>query len=128
MIDELIAHISGSVPSLINVDHAFTMEAVDELNEQAPAAFLYPGDESGEPSVFDNVTKQRLTLQIIVVLICPIAELTSLKKTLRNKVLGWQFDDDHDPLEFLNAKPVDIKSNHIWWRETYVTRTHIRPT
>lgn len=126
MIDAVIARLEAEAASLVTVDHAFFMEPVDDLAAEVPAVYAYPGDEIAARSAHDNVVVQQVTEQIALVIVCPVASFVAIRDEVRGALLGYQPAANLTDLEYVSGKPLDIRGDYLWYRQTYITEYHIR--
>ena len=93
-------------PSLLLVKPAYSLNAVQDLTDQTPAAFVHPIDAVAGPNIVDNCVRQMLTERWGVLL----AALVGYQPT------GWE-----DVIEYVSGQLVDLDASVIWWREVFRT-------
>lgn len=128
MIDALIDHLRQNAPSFVTITHALSMEPIDDLTEESPAAYLYLGGESASLSDGDGYIAQEVTRTIACFVVGRHDRMMDLRTEIRALILNYQADAYHTPCEFVGGETATINGEYQWWQDTYITRTHYRQT
>ena len=128
MITALIATVRASAGSFVTVELAQSMEPIDYLQAETPAAYFYLGGESASQSDADGAIVQEVTSTVNVFVVGKHEAMMTLRAELRQLILNYQPDVYHTPLEFVGGDSASIKGEWQWWQDTYTTRTHYRQT
>lgn len=98
-------------------------------NDQSyPAAFVHPIGASASGSVADNFISQRVTEQFAVLLVAPSADIGSIRKDVRDTLLGYQPGVTTEQIEYDAGVVVKIDAHITTWRELYSYAHFIRQT
>lgn len=125
-LDALIAHVEAECPALQSVQRAFEMAPVDDLEQETPAAFLFPMQDNAGADGGDNYVVQNVTTDYAIFIVGPFDSLESLRAEIRTALLGWQATQYHQAMTYVSGQAEDIKGDYLWWREVYRTSVHIR--
>ncbi|NIB44816.1 hypothetical protein HBA55_34870 [Pseudomaricurvus alkylphenolicus] len=125
MIEVVIARLKAQASAFKSVEFALDMDPIEDLKEETPAILVWPGEESAAASVHDSAVRQQLQQQIELFIVCDISDIEVRKSEVRQLLLGWQPTTYHNPIELVKGKPQELKASYVWWRETYLTATHI---
>lgn len=118
---DLITYIGANSTAFETIEHAWTMQPLDDLPNNTPALLVFPGNEASKPGTAQTCVIQETIKEINIFMVCPVADLETLKDELNSVILGWQYTIRHEPLEHFKGMPQDIKGNHIWYLETFST-------
>lgn len=126
MIDDFIAYLKSelSMPVL----YAHTTDPVEDASTEMPIVLVYPGSLSADPSQVDNFVRQQVTLQLVCLVACDIAQYDTQLLALRSAAIGWTRDEYTDAAELESSETVDVKGRYIWVREVYSIQYHITET
>ena len=120
--------VRASAGSFVTVELAQSMEPIDDLQAETPAAYFYLGGESASQSDADGAIVQEVTRTVNVFVVGKHEAMMTLRAELRQLILNYQPDVYHTPLEFVGGDSASIKGEWQWWQDTYTTRTHYRQT
>lgn len=126
LITDLITHITTNSSTFNRVEHAWTMEAIDEHTNEVPALFLSHGIETSLEASTSPVVNQQTTKEINIYIVCDSSELESIMSEVNSLVQGWQYDQYHTQMMHKKGLPQDINGKYIWYMETYYTKYHRR--
>ena len=113
----------------INPDYhvapAFGLNAIQDMETQTPAIFVFPVEESGEKSQMDNLVVQsinaRFGLQVVTANIQDNHEpLENVRDACFKSLLGWQ-PDDAFPIQYLKGYCQELTHSQIWWVDIFYT-------
>lgn len=128
MITDLIATVRASAGSFVTVALAQSMEPIDDLQAETPAAYFYLGGEAASQSDTDGAIVQEVTRTVNVFVVGLHENMMTLRAEIRQLILNYQPDAYHTPMEFVGGDSASIKGEWQWWQDTYTTRTHYRQT
>ncbi len=126
MIDEIVCRLEAETTSFKLVTHAYSMTMIDNISEETPAVFVYPGEESASESGFDSQVIQQNHMQAVAIIVGSTSGVEALKKDVRSALIGWQPSQYHDPVQLVKGRPEEISSSHIWWKEIYTSSVQLR--
>lgn len=126
MIDDLIAHLESSTTSFKRITHAQDQAPVDNITEELPLLGVFPGAEHSEPDGTDYLDSKVVSTQVLVHIVCLIADMEPLRTELRTATLGWCPSEHHSDLTLLSGELLQLKAGICWWQETYTSRIVIR--
>lgn len=134
MIPAIIARLQAQVPAFKRVEGVAGFQRATENNPPAtPAAFVFTVDESGVAGDVDadDGEGQRVVVTLAIVLVVRNVadahgaaaedDMDALRGQVRQALLGWTTDTDHDPLERLRSSLSAFRDGHMWWQETWTT-------
>ncbi len=101
----------------IHMEITYTYLAADA--QDLPAAFVYPISRSGDPSVFDNYTKQRIEAQYAILIVTDDDNISALQDEIQASLLGWQQSAEHGEMEYGSGVSIEGVGGLSLWRETY---------
>ena len=101
-------------------------------DHEMPAAYLLQGGDSAQPSpTVAGRHRQRVSQLIGVTLAlksktgryeaADSAAVDALLDRLRGRLVGWQPEQQLDPLDFVAGRPLALRDRIFWWGETYRT-------
>jgi len=120
---DFITYLQGELSQ--DVKYAYTSDPVEDVDEDLPIIFVYPGSFSASPSETDNYVRQLISEEVICLIGCPIADYESIRDQLRAAAIGWTHEE-YDALELSGGETLNIAGGVIWVQETYMTRRIIR--
>lgn len=125
MIAEFITYLQGAglTPG---VRFAFTTEPIEDYSDDLPVIMVYPQDYSASENGADVLVVQAVTVQIVCLLGCAVADYETLLDELRAKAIGWVAGGSWDAMELASASIVGLQGGYIWWQEVYSVRGQIR--
>lgn len=101
----------------INMELSYTYLALASQN--LPAAFVYPIQRVGRPSVFDNYTKQKIDAEYAVLIVTDDNNIPALQNEVQASLLGWQQSANHHEMEYGSGASVEGVGGLSMWREIY---------
>ena len=136
-VSPVIQRLTAQVPALRLVGGAARLEEALEGIKTLPAAFALLARENAEPSPFmDQMVQQQVASYFAVVIACrnlsdasgkAAAEtLEPLRHVIRQALLNWAPDVEHDGCEFDNGEMLNFVNKVLWWQDTYRTAYMIR--
>jgi len=101
----------------INLDVAYTY--ITSASQALPAAYVYPLSRSGNPSVYDNFTKQLVSEDFAILVITGDGDMPALLGEIQAALVGWQQSPEHHEMEYGNGSSIEGVGGLELWRETY---------
>lgn len=117
---DLITYIGANSTAFETIEHAWTMQPLDDLPNTTPALLIFPGNEASKPSIASCVIQETIK-EVSIFIVCTVDDLETLKEELNRVILGWQYSQNYTPLEHVKSMPQDIKGTHIWYLEIFST-------
>ena len=127
MIAELITRLQAADVGYETIQHAWTLDALDAINETMPLALFVPGPADAEASQSLPI-RQRVTETVVVVTICPWAELDALRSGLYGALLGYQHGSAYTELEYRQGEVNRIGGSIVQWMDMFFCHRWIQPT
>lgn len=124
--DAVIARLKEKVPEAKTIQHAWFMDAIENLEEETPALFVYPGPEKAHESELDNFISQQVEGGLVVFIVTRHNQRNAIRQQVQQALLGWQTTPYHNGLQFVEGDRRDASQRHIWWRDVYSDQFHIR--
>lgn len=126
MINETIEYLEGikSRLGVRAVDHAWTMDPVDNFAVDIPAVLLFSGKHTGIGDA-DYCQRQTVVIQLNAFVVCTTEELDAVLAALRPALLTLQPDDVLESYSFSEGAPRDIRGELVWWLDQYHTTARI---
>ncbi len=124
--DELIGLVRQLCPFFVTVDHPWFMEALDELDQEIPAALIWmSGDEAlDEPK--SQVATQQVVQNYGVWIVAPRDRLEQARSEIRGLMLGWSPNEMTGDAYYLKGRAENIAGDIVWWREYWALPVWIR--
>jgi len=125
----VINQLKNNVSLLQNrVETAQSLTALsdDEISYDLPIAFVYPGKEMATQSELINATSQLSPARIQILIAAHNTDgnsepLEDVRDQIKNALIGWQIDSEHDHFKFIEGDIVDVSKRFIWWKDSYET-------
>lgn len=105
------------------INYAFTMDAVDNINSDVPALFVYPLGKKSQPRLTDNRSVQRTDYIFAVQVVCPIETFETRENELYAKLVGEQFGGVTTMTEHIESDVMGIRDPVIWMLNTFKFNT-----
>lgn len=121
MIPSIITALKAAGTDFVTIDHALSMEPIDNLEVGTPALFLFEGEGKGLDSDGDSCVEQVEVRSVIAFIVCPWVDLETLRDQEKNVIRGYQFKPAQTPLKLASSQTVSIKGEYIWRKDTYTT-------
>ncbi len=124
-IEQYRAEIEDKAPFFKTVELAWTMEPVEDFEEEVPAALVYPGEQYSTRDSDSPTSRQGVVSEIRVLIVCKLSDLSRGIKDLREALFGFQPGEKFEETKYRNrgerpfGRPIDIKAKYVWWEETY---------
>lgn len=128
MIDQLIQRLTDETTSFNTISYSWTMQPFDDPKTNAPALYVFHGDETSYPGSLDNCVSQSSIWEFGIFIIGDHTDLDTLKAEVRSALLGWQFNSECTGLEHKKGVLQHITANYVWWLDMFVTTTNLRGT
>lgn len=116
-------------PTGLRVHGALTRQLLQQVSQRSgDAAFLSYEGESGPPSDTIGVTRQLVTTRVLVTLRVTnvrgadegLAELETMRNTVRQQLLGWQPAGAASEVEFVRGAALGVDAvGAQWWADVY---------
>lgn len=126
MIAQLIARLEAAGTDYDTIQHAWSLDVVDNLNTPMPMAILIPGPAQTEPSASLPI-RQRVTETVVVMTICPWNELDALRSQLYSALLGYEHAQEYTELEHRNGEVSRINGSVVQWMDMFFCHRWIQP-
>lgn len=123
LIDTLVAANTG----YRTVEHAWTLDAIDQLRDPMPYAIFVPGPINSDPSPSLPI-RQRSSETVLVVTICLWGELEGLRNQLYQTLLGYQHAPEYTELEHRQGEVQRINGSIVHWVDIFATDRWMPPT
>ncbi len=102
-----------------------------ESTQQTPRSWVVPARETASPSDLENATSQNTREEFLVITAVRNVrdgtgkaahdELREIRREQKDALIGWELDEDHEPVEFIDGRPVLFSNGVIWWIDRYRT-------
>lgn len=126
MIAALITRLGAAGSAYTTIQHAWTLDAIDSINTPMPMALFIPGPIQSEASGSLPI-RQMLTETIVVMTICPWAELDDLRNQLYGALLGYQHNTGYTELEHRQGEVNRINGSVVQWMDMFVCNRWMGP-
>lgn len=97
-------------------------------SEGWPTLLVGAEQVSGQPSMFDNFTRQRVTRNFSFVIVSDQSDIEPLRAELQAALLGWQQPGADHEFEFASGAVVAMPGGLFAWRDVYTDATYIQQT
>jgi hypothetical protein len=121
MIPTIITALKAAVTDFVTIEHAFSMEPVDDLEAKAPAAYLYQGEGKGMDDYADSCVIKREQRSVVVLIVCKWTDLETLRDQTKAVIRGYQYKPEQTPLILASSQTVKIRGEYIWRKDIYTT-------
>ncbi len=133
----VIDHLDVQVPDLRQVSGAAQLARAAENLKQTPSAFVLPNAErpSGN-STGTMVVRQQNTVRFGVILAVQNlsdsrgqkaqADLRVLRTQIMAVLLGWEPDEDMNPIEYTGGRLMQVTDQVLWWQDDFLTTHYLR--
>jgi len=128
MIADLIAQLENNTSSFDTIEYSWTMQPFDDPTTNAPAIYVFHGDETSYPGNLDNCVSQESIVEVGVFIIGDHTTMDALKAEVRSALLGWQYSSAYTGLEHKKGTLQHITAKYVWWLDMFVTTTNLRGT
>ncbi len=138
MLSETIERLKTGAPDLKKVFGAAEFAAIKESPPlaQLPQAYVIPLAERAQPSERVNAVRQRVDIEIGVVLAIggsraderggtQAVEIKAVRDAVRMALLGWPPTADSDPFEFAGGELLAFRDGVLWWQDAFSTSVYI---
>lgn len=125
MINELITHLIANTSNFTSIDHAWTLEPVDNVNDKIPILYVFAGEDTAGESADDNLVAKMLTHVTHIYIVCAIADLDARKTELREAAMGWSAGTNYTDLALISGRVIGLKGGVVWWEDLYANRVKI---
>jgi len=116
-------HDYDQAENLYRINLELTYSYITSDSQAFPAAFVYPISRSGEPSVYDNYTKQLVSQDFGILVVngpsSPTYTMSALLNEIQAALLGWQQGADHHEMEYGSGSSIEGVGGLEVWREVY---------
>lgn len=126
MITQLIARLTAAGTNYNSIQHAWTLDAIDNLNNPMPMALFVPGPLQTEAAASLPI-RQRVTETVVVMTICPWSDLDSLRNQLYSALLGYQHAPQYTELEHKQGEVSRINGSIVQWMDMFFCNRWISP-
>jgi hypothetical protein len=93
-----------------------------------PAAMVYPVARVGNPSTFDNYTKQFVRQEFAILIMTDDANIPALQNEIQAALVGWQQSAAHHEMEYSSGASIEGVGNLSMWREVYTDAFYMTQT
>jgi len=114
-----ILHDYDQGENLFRVNLELTYSYLSAASQDLPAAYVYPVSREGDPSVYDNLTKQYVAQEFAILLVTADGNITALQDEVQASLLGWQQSSAHHEIEYNNGASIEGVGSLEMWRESY---------
>lgn len=131
-----IERIAAEVPALRAVGGAADLSAIQRGVVAAPSAWIIPVAETARDSETVSIVSQRVNATVgIVIAVSNLRDargaaaqdgLADIRIAIREALLGWAPDADHDPATFARGRLLSLSDQVLWWQDEYFTGYHMR--
>lgn len=125
MIDDFITYLTNNTESFTTIEHAWTMEPVESINDQVPALYPFRDEDSAAGDGTDKVVARMMTRIIRVQIVCRIADFDALQSELYGAALGWSAGPAFTELAPEGGNMLALKGSLFWWEERFSNRVKI---
>lgn len=113
--------------------YAFTMEAVDEFDQETPTCMVYPAEQFSSQAGDSPTCRQMTSPSIAVISVASVEDMPNVLKDVRTALLGWSPGTYYADLRFTHrnkpfGEPMDIRASYLWWLDMYETDYLYRTT
>lgn len=119
MIQSIITALQVAVTDFVTIEHALSMEPLDNLEAEVPAFFALEGEGKGLDSNGDSCVEQVEVRSVVTFIVCKWPDLESLRNQVKGVVRGFQYKPEQTPLKLASSKTVSIKGEYIWRQDVY---------
>ena len=136
MLPLITARLESTVSALRRVAGAADIAAAEEDLKRMPAAYVLPLRERAGENYLDNAVSQRVARAFGVLYAvrnlrdargdAAHVHLEELRTEGRAALLGWEPDDDHEPIEFRGGRLLRLTNPILFWQDEYETAHLVR--
>lgn len=134
--DQVLAGAANPAAPFRLIEGALELEALTAAPPaQTPALYVLPLSEAAEANDRINGVSQRVSLVFGVVIVlrrhgdaagaAKLDALTPLRTAVRDVLLGWSPDQDHEAVTYHSGRLVDMGNSAVWWLDAYHCNTFI---
>lgn len=105
--------------NLYRVNLEISYSYITAADQSLPVAFVYPVSRDGQPSAYDNLTKQKVDGEYAVLVVTDGGDLSTLLDEIQAALLGWQQSSEHHEMEYGNGSAIEGVGGLEVWRELY---------
>ncbi len=136
MISTILARLQEAGTPFRIAGGAAQLAEVKDRPAQLPAVYAYVARERSEPNEQMNAHRQRMAVDIAVVIVAgnlsnatslsaaAADDLDALKSYVRGQLLGWSFGA-LDPFEHVEGEMQSALSGVVWFEDVYTTATYL---
>ena len=121
MIPEIIAAITAANTDFVTIDHALSMEPVENLESEAPAFFVLEGDGKGLDEEGDACVENVEVRSVKVFIVCKWIDLELYRNQTKAVLRGFQFKPEQRPLKLASSRTIKINGEYLWREDVYTT-------
>lgn len=114
-----VLHDYDQSENLYRINMELTYTYVVSGSQTLPAAYVYPISRSGEPSTYDNYTKQYIAADYAILIVTADDNIPALQNEIQAALLGWQQSAYHHEMEYSNGSSLEGVGGLSMWREVY---------
>lgn len=114
------------------VEGALALSQVKDRPNAMPAAYVLPlrsassANQRATGGVLQNTAEDFAVVIVFENLSSPVGdpgtdELEQLFGWVRNQLVGFEIDDDHEPIEHISGALVKAAGGIVWWQEEFGT-------
>lgn len=126
MIQQLMDRLTASDTGYNHIQHAWTLDMLDQLDEPMPIALFVPGPIRSEPSE-SLPLRQRVTENVAVMTICAWQDLDTLRSQLYGALIGYQHAPEYTELEHVSGEVNRINGTVVQWMDMFSCQRWIGP-
>lgn len=131
-IERVIERLREQVSDLRQVAGAAALAAAQEDLRSTPAAYVIPlAEQAARNALIGGAHSQQIAVHFGVVLAARQLrdargqagheELERLRSAVKDALIGWAPDEDHDPIEIVRGQLLALTDAILWWQDEYLT-------
>lgn len=114
-----ILHDYDQGENLYRVNLELSYSYIAAASQSMPVAYVYPLSRAGEPSVYDNFTKQEVGEDYAILIVTADGDVPALQDEIQAALVGWQQTVNHHEMEYGNGASIEGVGGLELWRESY---------